>query len=70
MIPSISRCVAHHKQCSWDHADQVTTYIQERQRQELEREEATGGYAAELAEYNANNTLITFKQWLIMGKRR
>ncbi|WNY15173.1 hypothetical protein SEA_MACGULLY_69 [Rhodococcus phage MacGully] len=69
MIPALSRCVRHHRSCSWHHADQVRTYREERLRQEQEREDATGGYAAELEEWDRTHTMITFKLWLTMGSR-
>lgn len=33
-------------------------------------EDVTGMYETEMAEYKRDHPLITFKQWLIMGKRR
>lgn len=44
------------------HREMVQAYRLERGRQEVEREEATGGYATEIAEYPP---LITFKDWLV-----
>ncbi len=65
MIAETARCVPRHVSCSWHHTNLVTDYVQERQRQELERENATFDYAAEVAEYNRERPLITFKEWLI-----
>ena len=69
MIPARSRCVPRHVQCSWSHVEQVTGYRDERQRQERQREDETLGYETELEEWNRTHTMITFKQWLIMGAR-
>ncbi|WIC89682.1 hypothetical protein SEA_APIARY_60 [Rhodococcus phage Apiary] len=69
MIPENSRCVRHHRACSWHHTDQVTSYREERQRQERVREDETGMYPAEMEEWDRTHTMITFKQWLIMAKR-
>ena len=70
MIPTHSRCVGSHNQCSWAHAEQVSTYREERQRQEFERDESCLGYQTEIEQWNENNDMITFKKWLVMGSRR
>lgn len=44
------------------HRRLVDEYRAERDRQEVVRETATGGYATELAEYPP---IVTFQQWLI-----
>lgn len=53
-------CVA-----SCGHRRFVREYQTERYRQEMVREDATGGYETELAQYNSERRLITFQQWLI-----
>lgn len=44
------------------HRALVSSYHDERHRQVIERENATGGYDTEIAEYGP---IVTFKRWLI-----
>lgn len=52
----------HPRRCL--HCVSVDAYRAARIAAELAREEATGGWATEIAEYGP---IVTFKDWLIMG---
>lgn len=55
--------------CSPHHYDLVSTYRSERERQLAVAEDATLGYSTEMMEYTENNPPITFKDWLVYGRR-
>ena len=55
--PGMRNCVAT---CA--HRRFVRDYQSERMRQEMTREDVTGGYATEISEHPP---IITFKQWLV-----
>lgn len=69
MISELERCKPYHRQCSRFHASLVQDYVQERQRQEMDLEERSMGYAAEAAILAEDNPLITFKDWLVQSAK-
>ena len=52
----------HH--CSWWHANLVESYRTAARAQAQAAEEATAGYATELADYWATHQRLTFRVWL------
>ena len=59
-------CSAKHgKHCSAAHADLVRSYRDERTRQEIDWEAATGGYVGDANHLRAQgHSVITFADWL------
>lgn len=58
----------HGKFCSPAHAQLVAGYRDERTRQELLFENETGHHKGDMKIWRENNTMITFKTWLISNK--
>lgn len=66
-LPTRPQCsVRHGTNCTTHHADLVTEYRFERNRQEQLREAGTGGYAGDTALLTENGLppLLTFADWL------
>jgi hypothetical protein len=58
-------CSPHHKHCSPSHADLVRSYRAERERQEINVEAITGGYAEDYEHWKAKGgNMIDFGRWL------
>lgn len=64
-MPDFVPCSPRHKTCSATHSDLVWSYRAERERQEIEWERLTGGYAGDAKHARATgHSVISFHEWL------